>query len=67
VEWRQRAFDLAVLTHALSQATADVGVIGRVTDIKVVGLMAQVTISIGSQRITSIIAADAISGNAPQK
>jgi hypothetical protein len=44
-----------------------VGVIGRVTDIKVVGLMAQVTISIGSQRITSIIAADAISGNAPQK
>jgi molybdopterin-binding protein len=34
--------------------------VGRVTDIKVDGLIAQVTISIGSQRITSIISADAI-------
>ena len=34
--------------------------VGRVTDIKVVGLMAQVAISIGSQRITSIVTADAI-------
>jgi molybdopterin-binding protein len=31
-----------------------------VTHIKVVGLMAEVTISIGSQRITSILTADAI-------
>jgi molybdopterin-binding protein len=34
--------------------------VGRVTDIKVDGLMAQVTMSIGGQRITSIITADAI-------
>jgi molybdopterin-binding protein len=31
-----------------------------VTGIKVDGLMAQVTVSIGSQRITSIISADAV-------
>lgn len=34
--------------------------IGRVTDIKVSGLMAQVTLSIGGQHITSIITADAV-------
>ncbi len=34
--------------------------VGRVTDVKVDGLMAQVTLSIGSQRITSIITADAV-------
>ncbi|MGA2419721.1 MAG: helix-turn-helix transcriptional regulator [Candidatus Acidiferrum sp.] len=34
--------------------------VGRVTDIKVDGLMAQVTLSIGGQRITSIITSDAI-------
>jgi molybdopterin-binding protein len=34
--------------------------IGRVTDIKTSGLMAQVTLSIGGQRITSIITADAV-------
>jgi molybdopterin-binding protein len=34
--------------------------VGRLIDIKVVGLMAQVTISIGQQRITSIITADAV-------
>jgi molybdopterin-binding protein len=34
--------------------------VGRVTEIKVNGLMAQVTMSIGGQRITSIITADAI-------
>ena len=33
---------------------------GRVTDIKIDGLMAQVTLSIGGQRITSIITADAV-------
>ena len=33
---------------------------GRVTDIKVSGLMAQVTLSIGGQHITSIITADAV-------
>ena len=33
---------------------------GRVTDIKVSGLMAQVTLSIGGQKITSIVTADAI-------
>lgn len=34
--------------------------IGRVTEVKVDGLMAQVTISIGDQHITSIITADAV-------
>jgi molybdopterin-binding protein len=34
--------------------------VGRVTDIKIQGLMAQVTLSIGGQRITSIITADAV-------
>lgn len=33
--------------------------VGRVTDVKVNGLVAQVTLSIGGQRITSIITADA--------
>src|SRR5580658_5966750 len=34
--------------------------IGRVTDIRISGLMAQVTLSIGGQKITSIITADAV-------
>ncbi len=34
--------------------------VGRVTDVKISGLMAQVTLSIGSQRITSVITADAV-------
>ena len=34
--------------------------VGRVTDIKVSGLMAQVSLSIGGQHITSIITADAV-------
>lgn len=34
--------------------------IGRVTDVKVDGLIAQVTLSIGDQHITSIITADAV-------
>jgi len=32
---------------------------GRITDIKMSGLLAQVTMSVGGQRITSIITADA--------
>jgi molybdopterin-binding protein len=34
--------------------------IGRIVDIKVEGIMAQVTLSIGGQQITSIITADAV-------
>jgi len=34
--------------------------VGRVTDIKVSGIMAQVSVSIGGQHITSIITADAV-------
>ena len=34
--------------------------IGRVVDVKIDGLIAQVTLSIGDQRITSIITADAV-------
>ena len=34
--------------------------VGRIVDIKVEGIMAQVTLSIGGQQITSIITADAV-------
>ncbi len=34
--------------------------VGRVVDIKISGLLAQVTLAIGEQRITSIITADAV-------
>ena len=34
--------------------------VGRILDIKVSGLVAQVVISVGSQRITSIVTADAV-------
>ena len=34
--------------------------VGRLTDVKVDGLMAQVTLSVGGQQITSIITADAV-------
>jgi molybdopterin-binding protein len=34
--------------------------VGRVTDIQISGLIAQVTLSIGGQKITSIITADAV-------
>jgi molybdopterin-binding protein len=34
--------------------------IGRIVDIKVDGIMAQVTLSIGGQKITSVITADAV-------
>jgi molybdopterin-binding protein len=34
--------------------------VGRVVDVKVSGLMAQVTLSFGDQRITSIVTADAV-------
>jgi len=34
--------------------------VGRVTDIRISGLMAQVSLSIGGQHITSIITADAV-------
>jgi molybdopterin-binding protein len=34
--------------------------VGRVTDVKISGLLAQVTLSIGDQHITSIITADAV-------
>src|SRR5579859_4948522 len=34
--------------------------VGRVTDVKVSGLMAQVSLSIGGQHITAVITADAV-------
>jgi molybdopterin-binding protein len=34
--------------------------VGRVTDIQISGLIAQITLSIGGQKITSIITADAV-------
>ena len=38
--------------------------VGKVVDVKVVGLMAQVTVGIGEQRVTSIITAEASAGDA---
>ena len=34
--------------------------VGRISDIKLSGLLAQVTLSVGNQHITSIITADAV-------
>jgi molybdopterin-binding protein len=34
--------------------------VGRVVDVKIVGLMAQVTVSIGEQSITAVISADSV-------
>jgi molybdopterin-binding protein len=34
--------------------------VGRVVEVKVEGIMAQVTLSIGGQRITSVITSDAV-------
>jgi molybdopterin-binding protein len=34
--------------------------VGRVTDVRIEGLMAQITLSIGGQHLTSIITADAV-------
>jgi molybdopterin-binding protein len=42
------------------QISARNQLIGRIVDIKVEGIMAQVTLSIGGQQITSVITADAV-------
>ena len=42
------------------QISARNQLIGRILDIKVDGIMAQITLSIGGQRITSVITADAV-------
>ena len=45
--------------HNIRRASGRNQLIGRVTNVKVSGLMAQVSLSIGGQQITSIISADA--------
>lgn len=42
------------------QISARNQLIGRILDIKIDGIMAQITLSIGGQRITSVITADAV-------
>jgi molybdopterin-binding protein len=42
------------------QISARNQLIGRIIEIKVEGIMAQITLSIGGQRITSVITADAV-------
>jgi molybdopterin-binding protein len=52
--------DIASRRSGFRLVSARNQLIGRVTDIKISGLMAQVTVSIGGQRITSVITADAV-------
>src|SRR3954469_12003503 len=46
--------------HTFRRVSGRNQLVGRVVDVKVSGLMAQVTLSIGGQHITSIITADAV-------
>jgi molybdopterin-binding protein len=41
--------------------------VGRIVDIKIEGIMAQVTLSIGGQHVTSIITSDAVREMCPEK
>ena len=52
--------DIAARRSGFRLVSARNQLIGRVTDIKLSGLMAQVSVSIGGQRITSVITADAV-------
>jgi molybdopterin-binding protein len=52
--------DVAQRRSGFRQISGRNQLVGRITDIKVEGLMAQVTLSIGDQKISSIITADAI-------
>jgi molybdopterin-binding protein len=52
--------DVRERRHNFRKVSGRNQLIGRVTDIKTQGLMAQVSLSIGGQRITSIITADAV-------
>jgi len=52
--------DIASRRSGFRLVSARNQLIGRVTDIKISGLMAQVTVSFGGQRITSVITADAV-------
>jgi molybdopterin-binding protein len=52
--------DVAARRTGFRQVSARNQLVGRVTDIKISGLIAQVSVSIGGQRITSIITAEAI-------
>ena len=56
----QDAGDVAARRTGFRKISGRNQLIGRVTDIKVSGLMAQVSLSIGGQHITSIITADAV-------
>jgi molybdopterin-binding protein len=52
--------DIAARRSGFRLVSARNQLIGRVTDIKLSGLMGQVSVSIGGQRITSVITADAV-------
>jgi molybdopterin-binding protein len=52
--------DVAEKRTGFRQISGRNQLIGRVTDIKISGLIAQVSLSIGGQHITSIITADAV-------
>jgi molybdopterin-binding protein len=52
--------DVAQKRTGFRQISGRNQLVGRVTEVKISGLMAQVGLSIGGQRITSIITADAV-------
>jgi molybdopterin-binding protein len=52
--------DITERRHTFRRVSGRNQLVGRVVDVKISGLMAQVTLSIGGQHITSIITADAV-------
>jgi molybdopterin-binding protein len=52
--------DVAERRHNYRSISGRNQLVGRIVDIKLGGLLAQITLSIGGQRITSIITADAV-------
>lgn len=55
-----QASEISSRRHNFRRVSGRNQLVGRVTNIKVSGLMSQVSISIGGQHITSIITADAV-------
>jgi molybdopterin-binding protein len=56
----QQGGDVAERRNTFRRVSGRNQLVGRVTDVKISGLMAQVTLSIGGQQITSIVTADAV-------
>ena len=55
-----RRMDVAVRRRNFRRISGRNQLVGRVVDLKISGLLAQVTLSIGEQRINAIVTADAV-------